>query len=124
VSDQRYADYHSPDLLTHLRSRTVDCYGCFRVEEAADEIERLTDELGRTISDVDCRVIENGRLRAEIERLKAECDDWKQYVERVKKFSELEIERGTSTVFLTQHWPHCEALKTGVPDDCNCPHRI
>lgn len=27
------------------------------------------------------------------------------------------------TVYLTQHWPHCTALQTGVPDDCDCPHR-
>lgn len=35
------------------------------------EIERLTDELGATISALDLKIIENQRLRADIETLKA-----------------------------------------------------
>jgi uncharacterized small protein (DUF1192 family) len=52
-----------------LRLRATLPMQTIAVQQA--EIERLTDELGRTISQVDCLVIQNGRLTAAVHEIRS-----------------------------------------------------
>jgi hypothetical protein len=86
----------------------------------SDIVERLRFETG-------CAPVEITREAAEeIEKLRQRLHRAELFLSHIRSLSDdvLTLTDEAMTTFLTQHWPHCTALKTGVPGDCNCPHRM